>query len=300
MLQSLRLSTVATEMQLASLEDSFEKGKKSKVGATSRAIPASVMKRKQNPVLAPRIAQPVRLSKRLRGLAAPSLEIGENDNMLQGEERAARNDRSRSRGSEADGNADGDSDSEIDRINLMSGDLYFDKETREKAIRVDGHYKGWLHPDLIEKYGFEKTSEEAWEANGGGSFSFGDPLGQTEQSSAFRSKFKKPKHDAKMVSKASFKKNPNAFFYRHNEPGQEQWMGDWTQEESELFLKVAREHGCGDKWGLFSSHIPHRVGYQCSNHYRQVVLPEGLVFDPNYKYTSTGSPVYCGKYNKRR
>lgn len=29
------------------------------------------------------------------------------------------------------------------------------------------------------------------------------------------------------------------------------------------FPQVAREHGCGDKWGLFSSYIPHRVGYQC-------------------------------------
>jgi hypothetical protein len=67
-----------------------------------------------------------------------------------------------------------------------------------------------------------------------------------------------------------------------------------------LFLEVAREFGCGDKWGLFASHIPHRVGYQCSNYYRQIVLPQGLVFDPNYEYTSRGKPVYCGKYNQQR
>ncbi|KAI9228326.1 MAG: hypothetical protein DHS80DRAFT_15761 [Piptocephalis tieghemiana] len=59
------------------------------------------------------------------------------------------------------------------------------------------------------------------------------------------------------------RKNPNAYFYRHNEPGEEQHNGDWTDAELDLFLKVAREHGCGDKWGLFSSYIPHRVGYQC-------------------------------------
>lgn len=58
-----------------------------------------------------------------------------------------------------------------------------------------------------------------------------------------------------------FKKNPNMYFYRHNEPGvvskkaisqgmiedladfalcwfQEQWTGDWTDEEKELFMKV--------------------------------------------------------------
>jgi hypothetical protein len=35
-----------------------------------------------------------------------------------------------------------------------------------------------------------------------------------------------------------FKKNPNQYFYRHNEPGEEQWVTDWSQEEKELFLKV--------------------------------------------------------------
>ncbi|RKP26226.1 hypothetical protein SYNPS1DRAFT_8030, partial [Syncephalis pseudoplumigaleata] len=55
-----------------------------------------------------------------------------------------------------------------------------------------------------------------------------------------------------------FKKNPNAYFYRHNEPGEEQWTGDWSEEEEELFVSIAKEYGCGDKWGLFASYIPHR------------------------------------------
>lgn len=64
-----------------------------------------------------------------------------------------------------------------------------------------------------------------------------------------------------------FKKNPNQYFYRHNEPGEEQWVHDWSNEERELFLQVnqnkhvyysqdsnkplqiAKEHGCGDKVG---------------------------------------------------
>ena len=25
-------------------------------------------------------------------------------------------------------------------------------------------------------------------------------------------------------------KNPNAFFYRHNAPGEEQWAGSWTKQ----------------------------------------------------------------------
>jgi Myb-like DNA-binding domain len=62
--------------------------------------------------------------------------------------------------------------------------------------------------------------------------------------------------------------NPNCYFYRHNAPDYEQWTGDWTVEETALFLRVAQEFGCGDRWGLFSSHVPHRFGYQCSNFYR--------------------------------
>ena len=62
-------------------------------------------------------------------------------------------------------------------------------------------------------------------------------------------------------------------------------------------LQVAREFGSGDKWGLFSTYIPHRVGYQCSNYYRQVILAEGLVIDPNYKFTRTsGRAIYVGPH----
>lgn len=39
-------------------------------------------------------------------------------------------------------------------------------------------------------------------------------------------------------------------------------MGEWKEEEILAFYKTAKEFGCGDKWGLFSSYIPHRVGYQ--------------------------------------
>ena len=42
----------------------------------------------------------------------------------------------------------------------------------------------------------------------------------------------------------------------------QQWTGDWTHEEIRLFFLTAQQFGCGDKWGLFSTYIPHRVGYQ--------------------------------------
>ncbi|KAG0239818.1 hypothetical protein B0O80DRAFT_498808 [Mortierella sp. GBAus27b] len=283
-LQLLELPTAATELQVASLE-----GRQPETKAVDKdslaSSPAPVRIQRQYTKPAPKIIQPARISNRLRGIAVKPLEVGENDTI------ANRDD------AEKDGENTENEDEE-DTSSLMSGDLFFDKETREKAIRVDGHYRGWLNPEVVEKYGFEKSAQEAWEANGGGTFSFKDPLGEAGTSKSKSSK--RPRHDAKMVSKAMFKKNPNAYFYRHNEPGLEQWTGDWTEEEGEVFLKVAREHGCGDKWGLFASYIPHRVGYQCSNYYRQVVLPQGLVFDSNYEYTSRGKPIYCGKFNQRR
>ncbi|KAG0091230.1 hypothetical protein BGZ92_001181 [Podila epicladia] len=308
MLQFLQLPTTSAVIQVATLEG---KSKEEIEAQAKITTPAPKRIPKQRERKAPVIVRPARTSNRLRGLNVAPLEIGENDTVDSGESREKNNGSSSNTDSgdtaqEAEVN---DSDEE-NPGNLMSGDLFFDKETRDNAIRVDGHYKGWIHPEVLARYGFEKSAQDAWQAHGGGTFSFKDPLGDMNgegpvtgtslAGSHLKSKSKRPKHDARMVSKAMFKKNPNAYFYRHNEPGQEQWTGDWTLEEREIFLQVAREHGCGDKWGLFASHIPHRVGYQCSNFYRQVVLPEGLVFDPNYEYTSRGKPIYCGKFNQRR
>ncbi|KAF9122036.1 hypothetical protein BGW39_010071 [Mortierella sp. 14UC] len=292
MLLSLELPTAVTQLQIATLE-----GKPVQESDTSEGLPNTT----------PKIVQPVRVSNRIRGVAVTPTMIGENDKPEQGtlsykDQYGADNQGADSSNFNDNAHSDKGGEGEEDVANLMSGDLFFDKTTRERAIRVDGHYHGWLDPGVVERYGFERSAKDAWEANGGGNFSFKDPLGvQADAVGTTRSKTtKRPKHEAKMIAKGLFKKNPNAFFYRHNEPGQEQWTGDWTTEEQEIFLRVAAEHGCGDKWGLFASHIPHRVGYQCSNFYRQVVLPEGMVFDPNYEYTSRGKPIYCGKHNQWR
>ena len=90
------------------------------------------------------------------------------------------------------------------------------------------------------------------------------------------------------------RKNPNMYFYRHTEPGVAQWSGEWTEEETALFLETARRYGAGDKWGLFASYIPHRVGYQCSNYYRAVIIPRGLVVDPSYRIGPNGEALYAG------
>ena len=50
--------------------------------------------------------------------------------------------------------------------------------------------------------------------------------------------------------------NPNAFFYRHNLPGEAARHGEWSQQEIDRFVAVATEHGAGDKWGLFGEPHP--------------------------------------------
>lgn len=42
---------------------------------------------------------------------------------------------------------------------------------------IDNRILGWINPELVEKYQFEASAAEAWEKNGGGKFSYKDPLG---------------------------------------------------------------------------------------------------------------------------
>jgi hypothetical protein len=76
----------------------------------------------------------------------------------------------------------------------------------------------------------------------------------------------------------------NAFLYRNLPPGQRQKNGSWSPDEKRVFLarlEEMRSHGSGAQWGIFSEAIPGRVGYQCANFYRALVLA-GEVNDPDY------------------
>ncbi|KAJ2120501.1 hypothetical protein IW147_005032 [Coemansia sp. RSA 720] len=179
---------------------------------------------------------------------------------------------------------------------LSEASLHFTGPVLDSAIRVNGHYTGWVEPAVQERLGLESNSTAAWESQGGGKFSFKDPLGTGKRIT--KKSVPSGQSVAKYVASKLLKKNPNAYFYRHTEPGVVQWTGDWTDEERDIFLNVARELGCGDKWGLFSTYIPHRVGYQCSNYYRQYVIPAGWVIDDNYQIDSTGHAVYVGKHKR--
>ncbi|KAJ1968909.1 hypothetical protein H4R35_006293, partial [Dimargaris xerosporica] len=220
-----------------------------------------------------RPSPPRRASNRLRGLKPSGSEVAES---------APQNDTAPDLGQQL-----------CDDGHLRPAEEYFASDILAKAIYVDGQFRGWLSEDLMIRYGFESNAKDAWEKHGGGKFSFRNPLGEPETSKKTKGRSAPRKRtlppgwsSAKFTASKLFQKNPNAYFYRHNEPSVDQHTGDWTEEEAQLFLDVARRYGCGDKWGLFASYIPHRVGYQCSNYYRQVVLPQGWVIDSNYRPTS--------------
>ncbi|GJD10159.1 hypothetical protein Gasu2_43660 [Galdieria sulphuraria] len=82
--------------------------------------------------------------------------------------------------------------------------------------------------------------------------------------------------------------NANAYYYRHTDPGDgiTQSLGKWDEEEQQLFFAEYerwKRNGwrIGSCWGIFSLAIPRRVGYQCSNFYRDCIR-EGTLEDPTY------------------
>ncbi|OUS48494.1 transcription factor, Myb superfamily [Ostreococcus tauri] len=137
-------------------------------------------------------------------------------------------------------------------------------------------FTGWVEESVRERLGIASSANEAWERNGGGKWS------------------RPAKGQAKDHAKKMLYKNPNAYFYRHT-VGEEQINGDWSEDEIKQFVKVATKYGAGDKWGLFASHIPGRVGYQCSAAYRHIMLPRGLLRDDAWRMTMSGEAVWIGK-----
>eukprot|EP01137_Pigoraptor_chileana_P035033 Opistho-2@28467 len=87
------------------------------------------------------------------------------------------------------------------------------------------------------------------------------------------------------------KENPNAYYYRFNDPGEMQRNGGWSKEEHDLFLARLAEIGADGQWGLFAMKIPGRVGYQCSNYYR-TLIQNGKIKDENYVLDDKGKAHY--------
>ncbi|RKP07077.1 hypothetical protein THASP1DRAFT_24705 [Thamnocephalis sphaerospora] len=86
-------------------------------------------------------------------------------------------------------------------------------------------------------------------------------------------------------------KNPNSYYYRFNAPDEAQRTGPWTQAEQKLFHQRLKEMGANGQWGVFSMVIPGRVGYQCSNYYRQLI-ETSKIKDPNYVLDDKGKAHY--------
>jgi len=89
--------------------------------------------------------------------------------------------------------------------------------------------------------------------------------------------------------------NPNAYYYRFNEPGEKQRNGKWSEAEKKLFFDRMKEVGVNGQWGLFSRAIPGRVGYQCANFYRQLI-ESGEVYDPRYVLDAKGKAHFKFKH----
>ncbi|CAO3611836.1 unnamed protein product [Mucor hiemalis] len=179
------------------------------------------------PKKAPAAPLPMRKSSRLRGEKPLAIEIDKENNIeLLGD----------------DVKEDPRFQELIDEGRLLTAEEYFnDEEIKKNAIKTDGHFTGWVKPEVMQRHGLESSASEAWEKHGGGTYSYADPTGSGKKRK--KGSVSNAKNDALKM----FKKNPNQYFYRHNEPGEEQWTHDWSEEERDLFLEVARDHSCGDK-----------------------------------------------------
>lgn len=109
---------------------------------------------------------------------------------------------------------------------------------------------------------------------------------------------------ARMDAWKSKDTNPNTYYYRFNDPGEEQKHGKWSDEEKKLFMKRMEEMGECGQWGIFSMAIPGRVGYQCANFYRQLVANKEIegnryLLDENGKYKANSDKENKKKLKKR-
>jgi len=96
-------------------------------------------------------------------------------------------------------------------------------------------------------------------------------------------------------------KSPNVFLFQNTLPGITPKKGPWTEEEQILFISLLGKYGPGN-WGVFSTHIPGRVGFQCAEFYRELIksgliAPDNSLLESidseynNYVETPTGSQV---------
>uniref|UniRef100_A0A7S2S1D2 Myb-like domain-containing protein n=1 Tax=Mucochytrium quahogii TaxID=96639 RepID=A0A7S2S1D2_9STRA len=96
--------------------------------------------------------------------------------------------------------------------------------------------------------------------------------------------------DARIKAFLNRKTNPNAYYYRFNDLGEDQATGEWSPANKKRFMELIKD-GVDYRWGIFSMNVPGRVGYQCSNYYRKLVQA-GIVVDPNYVIDDKGKLTF--------
>lgn len=235
---------------------------------SSQRRPPQVKERRSKAPAQPR--QPVRSSARVRGVAADH-SLSADD--LQAVCTASAHEESGSNAQE-----------------LMTQQEYIEfTNINPDSISTTGHFTGWVSAAICQQYGIADDAAAAWDQNGGGRFTC-----KIDKSAIPAHLKAQGWSNARAFSATQLRQNPNSFFYRNVAPDQEQAFGDWSEEEHQLFLDTARKHGVGDKWGLFASYIPQRVGYQCSAYYRDVIVPACLVLDHRFRLSAQGKAVFQG------
>ncbi|KAM7455866.1 hypothetical protein BLSTO_03377 [Blastocystis sp. subtype 1] len=89
-------------------------------------------------------------------------------------------------------------------------------------IHVDGSFRGWVDPEVCKRHGIGEEEQSA------------EPIAETAEDENKAIKKRRSQHpsSAKERSRKCLHSNPNSYFYRHVEPGLEQWGGDWKEEPS--------------------------------------------------------------------
>jgi hypothetical protein len=86
--------------------------------------------------------------------------------------------------------------------------------------------------------------------------------------------------------------NPNEYYYRFKEDGDDHDTGAWSKEEKELFMSLLPKLDKKNPgWGTFSKQIPKRVGYQCASFYRSLIA-KGEIVDENYEMDKHGKWIH--------
>jgi hypothetical protein len=102
---------------------------------------------------APAKAAPTRTSRRLRGL----------------------NTQGQGQASTPEAEAEEQEASDTPEPALVSFEAHFPPDVQALAIPTTGHYTGWVAAAVQARYALEGNAADAWERNGGGTFSFRSP-----------------------------------------------------------------------------------------------------------------------------